>query len=101
MLIAISVPHLTESTHVATRGRARIAGREPTGPILGFERIEMMGDLRFQVRIEPAPAEQVDEPTPHHSPPVGLARNFAITATVDSQLSVSSAICLRPRAVSS
>src|SRR5206468_9586827 len=25
----------------------------------------MMGELRFQVRLEPAPAEQVDEPPPH------------------------------------
>ena len=92
---------MSESTHVTTRSRSRIAGREPMGPILGFERIEMMGELRFQVRIEPAPAEQVDELTPHHSPPAGLARNFAISDTVCSQLSVSSAICLRPRGVSS
>jgi hypothetical protein len=57
--------------------------------------------LTLAVGIEPAPAEHVDDAAPDHCSPAGLARNFAIRATVSSQFSVSSRICRCPRAVRS
>ena len=56
----------------------------------------MVGQLRVQVGVEPPPTEHVDDAAPDHRSPACLARNFAIRATVSSQLSVSSRIWRRP-----
>jgi hypothetical protein len=50
----------------------------------------VIGQLRIQVGVEPAPTEEVDDSRPDHLSPAVFARNFAITATVVSQLFVSS-----------
>src|SRR5882672_8554812 len=100
VLVAIGVLDLSESAHGSASGCTSLVWGQSLRAIFGLERLEVMGQLGVQVGIEPAPTKQVNEAPPHDSPPAGLARNFAISDTVCPQLSVSSAICLRPRGVS-
>jgi hypothetical protein len=51
-LIAIRVPDLRESTHGAASRGTGFVGRESLRAKFGLERVEMVGKLRVQIRVE-------------------------------------------------
>jgi len=89
-LIAIGLPGLRQPAHRAPRGSPSLLRRQPARTRFGLERVQVMGQLYVQVRVEPATTKPVDEARPAHASPAFFARNLAIRVTVVSQFLVSS-----------
>jgi hypothetical protein len=75
--------------------------RQAAGLVFTDQRLEMVVQLGFEFDVESLPPCEIDQTPPDHWSVSGSERNLAITETVSVQLAVSSAICLRPLAVSS